>query len=133
LYFLLQLAKMMFLATFFPASTDEDDELHIGDKELPFDFFTVRNFLGVFFAFIDYVSFEELSAMFVNDFISLNFSGLKPFKIIKILYYVLKALLPWPGIRILWPTEATTSACCIFVTLFEVCYLNLTQRWIENL
>jgi hypothetical protein len=36
---------MMFLATFFPASTDEDDELHIGDKELPFDFFTVRNFL----------------------------------------------------------------------------------------
>ena len=39
-----QLAKMMFLATFFPASTDEDDELHLGDKELPFDFVTVSHY-----------------------------------------------------------------------------------------
>ena len=35
---------MMFLATFFPASTDEDDELHLGDKELPFDFVTVSHY-----------------------------------------------------------------------------------------
>jgi len=41
-YMFTQLAKMMFLATFFPASTDDEDELlHVGDKEMPFDFVTV--------------------------------------------------------------------------------------------
>lgn len=40
-YMFTQLAKMMFLATFFPASTDDEDELlHVGDKEMPFDFVT---------------------------------------------------------------------------------------------
>jgi hypothetical protein len=32
---------MMFLATFFPASTDDEEDLNTGEKELPFDFVTV--------------------------------------------------------------------------------------------
>jgi len=36
---------MMFLATFFPASTDDDEDLQAGDNKLPFDFFTVCKFI----------------------------------------------------------------------------------------
>ena len=40
-----QLAKMMFLATFFPASTDDDEDLQSGEKDLPFDFLTVSSMM----------------------------------------------------------------------------------------
>ena len=35
-----QLAKMLFLATFFPVSADEEDDPNL---EVPFDFITVRD------------------------------------------------------------------------------------------
>ena len=45
-----QLVKMVFLATFFPMSDDEDD-VYL-DKEIPFDALTVRYFyfqvIGIF-------------------------------------------------------------------------------------
>jgi hypothetical protein len=33
---------MLFLATFFPAATDDDDDISSFDKEVPFDFVTVN-------------------------------------------------------------------------------------------
>ena len=40
IYMITQLAKMLFLATFFPVSADEEDDPNL---EVPFDFITVRD------------------------------------------------------------------------------------------
>ena len=42
IYMVTQLAKMLFLATFFPAATDDED-LESLEQELPFDLTTVRD------------------------------------------------------------------------------------------
>jgi len=41
-YMATQLAKMLFLATLFPAAEDDDDESADQMQEMPFIFFTVR-------------------------------------------------------------------------------------------
>ena len=40
-YMITQLVKMLFLATFFPTSDDDDDLFY--DKEIPFEAVTVRH------------------------------------------------------------------------------------------